>query len=75
MTGSMNLVDHEVTGIRDAFDAGDTEARSRGLTVTDSEIVGLVPRSAIGEGDIEHVRLRGFDPDTQILEALIEGSG
>jgi glutamate formiminotransferase len=75
VTVSMNLVDHEVTGIRDAFDAVDTEARSRGLTVTDSEIVGLVPRSAIGEGDIEHVRLRGFDPDTQILEALIEGSG
>jgi glutamate formiminotransferase len=75
VTVSMNLVDHEVTGIRDAFDAVDTEARSRGLTVTDSEIVGLVPRSATGEGDIEHVRLRGFDPDTQILEALIEGSG
>jgi glutamate formiminotransferase len=75
VTVSMNLVDHEVTGIRDAFDAVDTEARSRGLTVTDSEIVGLVPRSSIGEGDVEHVRLRGFDPDTQILEALIEGSG
>jgi glutamate formiminotransferase len=75
VTVSMNLVDHAVTGIREAFDAVETEARSRGLAVTDSEIVGLVPRSAIGEADIEHVRLRGFDPDTQILEALIEGSG
>jgi glutamate formiminotransferase len=73
VTVSMNLVDHEVTGIRQAFDAVETEARARGMAPSDSEIVGLVPRSAIGEGDIEHVRLRGFDPDRQILEALIEG--
>jgi glutamate formiminotransferase / 5-formyltetrahydrofolate cyclo-ligase len=75
VTVSMNLVDHEITGIREAFDAVEREARSEGLTVTDSEIVGLVPRSAIGEGDIEPVRLRGFDPERQILEALIEGEG
>jgi glutamate formiminotransferase len=73
VTVSMNLVDHEVTGIRVAFDAVEAEARPRGLSVTDSEIVGLVPRAALGEGDIEHVRLRGFDPSQQILEALIEG--
>jgi glutamate formiminotransferase len=71
VTVSMNLVDHEITGIREAFDAVEREARSEGLTVIDSEIVGLVPRSAIGEGDIEHVRLRGFDHERQILEALI----
>jgi len=73
VTVSMNLVDHDVTGMRAAFDAVESEAASRGLTVTDSEIVGLVPRAALGEGDIDHVRLRGFDPDHQILEALIEG--
>jgi glutamate formiminotransferase len=75
VTVSMNLVDHEITGIREAFDAVEREARSEGLTVIDSEIVGLVPRSAIGEGDIEHARLRGFDQERQILEALIEGEG
>ena len=73
VTVSMNLVDHEVTGVRDAFDAVEAQARAHGLTVTDSEIVGLVPRSALGDGDIEHVRLRGFDTEHQILEALIEG--
>jgi glutamate formiminotransferase len=75
VTVSMNLVDHEVTGVRAAFDAVEARAAERGLTVTDSEIVGLAPRSALGEGDIEHVRLRGFDPDRQVLEALIEGGG
>lgn len=73
VTVSMNLIDHEVTGVRAAFDAVEAQARSHGLAVTDSEIVGLVPRSALGEGDVEHVRLRGFDAGQQILEALVEG--
>ena len=71
----MNLVDHEVTGIVDAFDAVASEARSRGLGITDTEIVGLVPEAAITEGDIARVRLRGFDADRQVLERLIEGAG
>ena len=75
VTVSMNLVDHEVTGIVDAFDAVATEAGSRGLAITDSEIVGLVPEAAITEGDIARVRLRGFDADHQVLERLIEGAG
>jgi glutamate formiminotransferase len=74
VTVSMNLIDHEVTGVRAAFDAVEAQAAARGMTVTDSEIVGLVPRSALHEGDIEHVRLRGFDADRQTLEALIEGA-
>jgi glutamate formiminotransferase / 5-formyltetrahydrofolate cyclo-ligase len=75
VTVSMNLVDHDVTGVRDAFDAVASAAAAHGMTVTDSEIVGLVPRAALGGGDIEHVRLRGFDADRQILEALVEGEG
>ena len=75
VTVSMNLIDHDVTGIRAAFDAVEAEAVAHGMRVEDSEIVGLVPRVAIGEGDIQHVRLRGFDPDRQVLEALIEGEG
>jgi glutamate formiminotransferase len=70
VTVSMNLVDHDVTGIRAAFDAVASEAASRGLEVLDSEIVGLVPEAALGPGDAEHVRLRGFDPERQVLERL-----
>src|SRR6266516_7831679 len=79
VTVSMNLVDHEVTGLRAAFDAVATRARARGMDVLDSEIVGLVPGSALGPGDAEHLRLAGFDPGRQVLERLIEdteeGSG
>ena len=72
VTVSMNLVDHEVTGPRAAFDAVATRARARGMEVLDSEIVGLVPGSALRPGDAEHLRLAGFDPARQVLERLIE---
>ncbi|HYJ60306.1 MAG TPA: glutamate formimidoyltransferase [Actinomycetota bacterium] len=72
VTVSMNLVDHEVTGLVTAFDAVAAGASARRLDVLDSEIVGLVPAAALGEGVAAHVRLAGFDPDAQILERLIE---
>jgi glutamate formiminotransferase len=72
VTVSMNLVDHEVTGLRAAFDAVATGARMHGMDILDSEIVGLVPASALGPGDAEHLRLVGFDPATQVLERLVE---
>lgn len=72
VTVSMNLVDHEVTGIRTVFDAVADAAQVRGASVRDSEIVGLVPEAALGTGDVEHVRLARFDPDRQVLERLAE---
>ncbi len=74
VTVSMNLVDFEVTGLRAAYDAVVAQAEARGLTVTDSEIVGLVPQAALPPGDAEHVRLQGFDMGEQVLERLIEGA-
>jgi len=68
----MNLVDHEVTGIAAAFDAVSAAASSRGLDVIDSEIVGLVPASALPPDVAAHVRLTGFDQGAQILERLVE---
>jgi len=73
VTVSMNLVDFEVTGIRTAFDAVASMGAERGMTVVSSEIVGLVPRTALGPGDPEHVGLEGFDEDGQILERLVNG--
>lgn len=73
VTVSMNLVDFEVNGIRAAFDAVAAMADERGMRVTSSEIVGLVPRAALEPADAEHVRLQGFDEDDQILERLVNG--
>ena len=71
VTVSMNLVDFEVTGIRTAFDAVARLAGERDMRVLSSEIVGLVPEAALANGDAKHVRLEGFDEDTQILERLV----
>ena len=57
-----------------AVNAVAREAAARGLRITDSEIVGLVPEAALGDGDIARVRLRGFDADRQVLERQIEGA-
>jgi len=72
VTVSMNLVDFEVTGVRTAYDAVVAQASARGLEVTDSEIVGLVPEAALPTDDAAHVRLQGFDRAAQVLERLIE---
>ncbi len=72
VTVSMNLVDFEVTGIREAFDAVAKEASARSMEIMDSEIVGLAPEAALRPGDEEHVRLKGFSPEEQILERLVE---
>ena len=71
VTVSMNLVDHEVTGLRDAFDAVAARADAHGMRIVESEIVGLVPASALAPGDVEYLRLAGFEPEKQILERLV----
>jgi glutamate formiminotransferase / 5-formyltetrahydrofolate cyclo-ligase len=71
-TVSMNLVDFTTTGVRAAYDAVVAQAAARGGEVLDTEIVGLVPEAALSPEDAEHIRLRGFDRQTQVLERLIE---
>jgi glutamate formiminotransferase/formiminotetrahydrofolate cyclodeaminase len=44
---SFNLTNHKVTSLHEVFDAACREAEKRGLRVTGSELVGLVPREAL----------------------------
>jgi len=71
----MNLVDIDVTSPRVAFDTVRELAVERGMEVRSSEIVGLVPRSALGDDDVGYLRLEGFDADEQILERLVSTEG
>ena len=71
VTVSMNLVDHAVTGLRAAFEAVAEQAAQHGMAITDTEIIGLVPESALHLDDVAYLRLEGFDPDKQILERLV----
>ncbi|HXE57778.1 MAG TPA: glutamate formimidoyltransferase [Gemmatimonadales bacterium] len=74
---SMNLVDIERTPIHRAFDLVKLEANARGVPVTWSEIVGLVPQSALDAVAAHHLQLRGFTPrqvlDRRVREATSAG--
>jgi glutamate formiminotransferase/formiminotetrahydrofolate cyclodeaminase len=69
---SMNLIDLDVTPVHTAFEACAESARERGLRVTGSELVGLIPRGSIidaGRYYLERMsRSRGV-PESDIVHA------
>ena len=54
---SMNLTDIGATNLLAAYDRVEREAASRGVSVVESEIVGLVPRAAVGGATTASLRL------------------
>lgn len=54
---SMNLTDIGATSLLAAYDCVEREAASRGVSVVESEIVGLVPRAAVGGATTANIRL------------------
>jgi glutamate formiminotransferase/formiminotetrahydrofolate cyclodeaminase len=74
---SMNLVDLEGTPLHRAFEVVRNEAAAYGVTPTWSEIVGLVPESALLQAGARHVQLRDLTPDAllerRVREAVAGG--
>jgi glutamate formiminotransferase/formiminotetrahydrofolate cyclodeaminase len=74
---SMNLVDTEKTPVHRAFDMVKMEAEARGVNVTWSEIVGLVPEKALFDAAARHMQLVQFTPaqvlDRKVREAVSGG--
>ncbi len=56
---SINLTNFHVTSLHDAFDAASEEAARRGMRVTGSEIVGLVPLEAIRRAGLHYLAKQG----------------
>jgi glutamate formiminotransferase / formiminotetrahydrofolate cyclodeaminase len=56
---SMNLTDLDITPLHAAFDACDERARARGMRVTGSELVGLVPKSVLVDAGRHYMRRMG----------------
>ncbi len=56
---SLNLTDLDITPLHVAFDTCDERARERGLRATGSELVGLVPRSALLEAGRHYLARMG----------------
>ncbi len=70
---SMNLTDYRVTPPHVALEAVRTEASRRGTSVTDSEIVGLIPEDALFAAAEAYLALRGFDRNL-VLERKIRAA-
>ena len=67
---SMNLVNYEVTGMSDAYEAVRREADKLGVDIEEVEIVGLVPRNAIDSKAEYFKKLSNFS-EAKILEHQI----
>ncbi|HEY3883602.1 MAG TPA: glutamate formimidoyltransferase [Vicinamibacterales bacterium] len=64
---SMNLTNYEKTPIFRAFETVKREAERYGVTIIESEIVGLVPAAALHAAAEYYLQIAGFRPD-QVLE-------
>ncbi len=75
---SMNLVDLDVTPVHRAFDACDERARARGMRVTGSELVGLIPRQAILDAGVHYLRRMERSPgvpEADVVHAAVRTLG
>ena len=64
---SMNLTDVGATSLLAAYERVEREAAARGASVVDREVVGLVPRAALGGATTECLRL-GRELEDVVLE-------
>jgi glutamate formiminotransferase len=64
---SINLTNYEETALHKVFEAVKREADRRGVSVVDSEIVGIAPARALIEAGVRYLQLEGFRLE-QVLE-------
>ena len=72
---SMNLTNYKISSIYEIYDAACEEAEKRGLKVTGSEIVGLIPYQAIEEAGKYYLRKMGKSsgvPPMDIVKVAIQ---
>lgn len=75
---SINLTNYTVTGIHHAFDAVTSEAQKRGLRVTGSEVVGLVPKKSLIDAGIHYLQKQGKNigiPEREMIHIAILSLG
>ena len=70
---SMNLTNYEKTPIARVFEAVSREAARHGVTVLESEIIGLVPAAALLGAAGHFLQLQRFSPN-QVLETRLRQS-
>jgi glutamate formiminotransferase len=72
---SMNLTNHEKTPMSRVFELVKREAARYGVAVLESEIVGLVPASALTAAAAWYLQLEAFTDDQVLENRLRNGDG
>lgn len=75
---SMNITDTAATPLHVAFDEVSRAARERGIRVTGTEIVGLVPRKAILDAGRHYLRMQQRSlgvPESEIVRMAVKSMG
>ena len=75
---SMNLTNYKITSIETAFEEVRKQANKRGVRVTGSEIVGLVPKESLLNAGIYYLRKQKKStaiPDRDIIDIAIDSLG
>jgi glutamate formiminotransferase/formiminotetrahydrofolate cyclodeaminase len=75
---SINLTDYRTTSVHAVFDACREEAAQRGMRVTGSEIVGLIPREALLAAGDHYLRSQGKTtgiPEAARIQAAVLSLG
>jgi glutamate formiminotransferase / 5-formyltetrahydrofolate cyclo-ligase len=68
---SMNLTNHEKTPIFRVFELVKREAERDGVSILESELIGLIPSAALTASAAWYLQLNGLGPD-QILEQRLQ---
>lgn len=75
---TMNLTNYHETGLHHGFDTVEEEARRRGLRVTGSEVVGLLPKKALLDAGIHYLQKANLNtgiPEAEILHTAVRSLG
>lgn len=67
---SMNLTDLDQTDAAQAFQAVEAAAQSAGISIAESEVVGLIPERALGGRTPEALRIANWSPALLLEEQL-----
>ena len=75
---SINFTNYKVSPVHEVFDAACRLAEERGLRVTGSELVGLIPLEAIRQAGVHYLKKQGNTPgipESDLVETAIQSLG
>jgi glutamate formiminotransferase len=65
------LTDHRVTSIKRALDEIGKEIKPRNISIINTELIGLTTQEALTGYAVESLKVRDFNPETQVLETKL----